>query len=245
MNKINPLIFFNLLILIFIAVGIGLVWFLIKIDIGFIGITCVSVITLFLICILYTLNYGIPASDKAVQRIEDRKRKLVFTEAELIIKIPILEIVQVIKWTTIEAVFLLNKPPLDGEYHNFEYTLILNSDPEVVKYETQSWYNRINIFPNLKRKGLPRIRINDDSNSDFYTFHEAINQYLLTGDKDTVNILNLKFGNEVHYEKSGNTTKATISKPIKTMGFYKIFDRSNNLNDETLNRFREETKNSK
>ncbi|WP_278011744.1 hypothetical protein [Flavobacterium gyeonganense] len=137
----------------------------------------------------------------------------------------------------------MNKPPLDGEYHNFEYLIISNSEPIVIKYDVQSWYNKISILPKPKKKGLPIIKINDYSNIDFYTFNEAINKYLVKVNPETSSYLKLKFGNKIQNIKSENTTKKNIDEQLKTFGFYKIFDRENNLNDYNLNTFRKETDN--
>ena len=49
----------------------------------------------------------------------------------------------VILWKTVEAIFLSNQTPRDGDYHNFKYTFILNKEPKIVKNENQSWFNRI------------------------------------------------------------------------------------------------------
>ena len=241
MRKINPICIFNILLFLFVFGGFILIYFLIKFDVGLIGIICVSLITLFLSFLIYTINFGIPSSNIINQNIQNRKKKLSFTDTEINIFNPTLEKKIIISWKSIEAIFLLNKIPLDGEYHNFEYSIILNSEPTEVKYEIQNWFNKITIFPKLKRKGLPIIRINDESNLDFHTFYEAINKYLPNINNDTENYLNLKFGNEIKFTKSGNSTKSNISNPIKTVGFYKIYDKGNKLNDENLNRFREET----
>jgi len=78
---------------------------------------------------------------------------------------------------------------------------------------------------------------------DFHTFNEAINKYLAKVNPETCSYLKLKFGNEIQNIKLDNTTKKMIDKQLKTFGFYKIFDRENNLNDDNLNTFRKETDN--
>lgn len=189
---------------------------------------------------MYAINFGISISEKTAKRINDSKEKIHYTEEKITIDVPVSEEKIVVFWTDIEAIFLLNKPPLDGEYHNFEYLIILNSKPIVIKYDVQSWYNKIFFLPEPKKKSLPIIKINDYSNIDFYTFNEAINKYLAKVNPETHSYLKLKFGNKVQNIKSGNTTKKVIDDPLKTFGFCKIFDRENNLNDYNLNTFRKE-----
>lgn len=241
--KINPIIIFNFFLFSFFAGGLWLDYFLFKIKIGYLPIIIISGILIIILYIMYTINFGIPMSDKTGKKIEEKKRRLAYTEKTITIDIPILEKKVIIYWDNIEAIFLLNKPPLDGEYHNFEYSIILNSEPNTVKYNIQSWYNRISLFPEPKRKGLPIIRINDDNNIDFHTFNEAINKYLVKVNLETSSYLKLKFGNKIQNIKSENTTKKIIDEQLKTFGFYKIFDRENNLNDYNLNTFRKETDN--
>ncbi|MFD2908232.1 hypothetical protein ACFSX9_05740 [Flavobacterium ardleyense] len=200
----------------------------------------IALFSLFLFDSFFELSKG-----QTLEQKNKNKDRLEYFDDNMTIDCPYLQIKEIIKWNSIEAIFLSNRPPGDGEYHNFEYTVILNSDPEEVKYETQSWFNKTSFLPKLKKRGLPIVRINDDSNRDFHTFNDAIAKYLVNVNVESHNYLSLKFGNEVEYKKTGNTVKATGSKQMKSMGFYKIFDRENDLNDETLDRFREETKNNK
>ena len=200
----------------------------------------VALFSLFLIDSFFEISKG-----QSLENKNKNKDRLEYFEENMTIDYHYLQIKEIIKWNSIEAIFLSNRPPGDGEYHNFEYTVILNSEPEEVKYEIQSWFNKLTVFPKQKKNGLPIVRIKDDTNIHFQTFNDAISKYLININIESDNYLNLKFGNEMEYKKNGNSIKATISSPMKSIGFYKIFDRENDLNDENLNRFREETKNNK
>ncbi|WP_161794136.1 hypothetical protein [Flavobacterium sp. 316] len=208
---------------------------------NYIGVIIVSAIILILAFIIYTINFGIPTSDKIINKIESNKESLSYSKEYFIINIPILEKKLKINWESIEAIFLLNKPPLDGEYHNFEYIIIMNKDPEIMMYNNQKWYNRYNllsVFPKSNKKKLPCVKINDYSNKNFNTFKDAIDKYLVK----TKDYLNLKFGNETKEVISGNIKIVTLKSPIKTFGFYKVFDLGNDLKDEKLIEYRNEVK---
>jgi hypothetical protein len=243
MKNINPIHIFSIFLLLFIGIGIWLIYFLINLKISYFGIIALGLVVIALSFLLYSINFGISVSKKTTEKVNDTKKRLAYTESKVIIDVPILEKKIELFWNTIEAIFLLNKPPLDGEYHNFEYTIVLNSEPTTVPYDVQSWYNKISILPKPKKKGLPIIKINDDSNSDFHTFNEAVHKYLRNVNEDSTEYLKLKFGNEVENIKTKTETKMVLDKPIKTIGFYAIFDRGNDLNDERLHTFRQETAN--
>jgi hypothetical protein len=197
MKKINPIIIFNSFLILFVIGGVFLGYFFLKINMGYLPIIIISTIVIIVLYIIHTINSGISISKKAAKKIENSKEKLKYTEEKITIDVPILEEKIILFWNNIEAVFLLNKPPLDGEYHNFEYLIILDYEPNIAKYDIQSWYNKISILPKPKNKGLPIIKINDHSNKDFFTFNEAIYKYLAKVNQESSNNLKLKFGNEV------------------------------------------------
>lgn len=243
MKKINPVIFFNLLISLFIALGLFLIYFFIQIKISYISIIIVSAVVLILLFVIYTINFGIPTSNKIINKIKLNKKSLSYSKENFIINIPILEKKLKIYWKSIEAIFLLNKPPLDGEYHNFEYIIIMNKEPEIIMYNNQKWYNRFNllsIFPKSKQKKLPCVKINDYSNKDFNTFNDAVDKYLMN--KNTKDYLIQKFGNQINEEKLKNIKITTLKNPIKTIGFHEIFDLGNDLKDEKIIEYRNEVK---
>jgi hypothetical protein len=245
MKKINPLLIFNVLIFMFICLGLFLIYFFVHIKMNSIGFISVIAIVLFLVFIMYSINFGIPTSDKTNKKIEEQKKSLVYTNDKIIINNPVLERKTIIYWNCIEAIFLLNKPPLDGEYHNFEYIIILNREPENIKYVFQKWYNKFfpfNFSSKLNGKNLTVIKINDHNNKDFNTFKDAVNKYLLNMNESSVDYFKLSFGNKVEENKLGNTKRMRMEKPIKTIGFYEIFDLGNDLQDEKVIEYREQVK---
>lgn len=245
MNKITPLLIFNVLIFVFICLGLFLIYFFIQIKMSWVGFVSLIVLVLFLGFVMYCTNFGIPTSNKINSKIGEQKESLAYTNENIIINTPILEKKTLIYWKSIECIFLLNKPPLDGEYHNFEYIIILNSEPETIKYEFRKWYNKLTIFHSSsksKRNQLPIIKINDYSNRDFNTFKDAVNKYLLNENEISVDYFKLKFGNKVEENKKDNTKITRMKNPIKTIGFYEIFDRGTDLNDEKVIEYREQVK---
>jgi hypothetical protein len=147
----------------------------------------------------------------------------------------------IVKWDMIEAIFLINSPPGDGEYHNKQYRIILNKEPVTIEKRQPKWYDKI--LPSPKKEKYPEIRIDDYYNIHFTTFHPAVGKYLITG-KISSEYLNKKFGNDVRYiQKDKNTIIGVPAyKPVKIMGFYAIFDRGNDIIDERLMQYRNSSK---
>ncbi|KUJ63473.1 hypothetical protein AR687_01930 [Flavobacteriaceae bacterium CRH] len=171
------------------------------------------------------------------------KDKLTYNENEFIIDNVQLQYKEVITWESVEAIYLFNNPPGDGEYHNYEYSIVLNNLPEKIVYEKRTKYKKHieSLLPKTEKKGLPIIRINDYRNLNFNTFENAIKTNLTNINLDLN--YNLKFGNKLLLNKITNTTTPLNQQNLKKIGFYQIFDRGNNLNDYTINTFRKETEN--
>ena len=167
-----------------------------------------------------------------------------FNENEFRTYSPGSEECMVILWESVEAIFLSNQTPRDGDYHNFKYTFILNKEPKIVKNENQSWFNRIigKILPKVKISGLPTYETDDHIQKDFKSIAPAIEKYLGITNTNQKSFLSMKFGNKVEDLKKTNNQYYTEGKSLKYFGFYKIFDRNTKLEDALLNRFREETK---
>lgn len=202
------------------------------------SISMFLIFALFFVDSFYEINQG-----QSLDEINKYKRRLYYGDQYFTVDYPYLEQKEIIYWSSIEAIFLSNSPPLDGEYHNFEYSIFLNSTPHVVKYEVQNWFNRLSIFPTPKMKVLPILKIRDDDNRDFHTFDAAIHKYLTEVNRDSTKYLTLKFGNEMHIVKSEDTTKGQLHGSIKSLGFYSIYDRNSSLADPTLLRYRQEAQN--
>jgi hypothetical protein len=150
-----------------------------------------------------------------------------------------------ISWDSIEAIFLSNRVPGDGEYHNFQYIFVLNREPVIINKNNPSLFTKIvhKILPEPKKSGLPIYTTDDNIQRDFHYIGSALEKYFIKTNENLKEYLSLKFGNKIEKKIINNTVYYENPKNLKQYGFYKIFDRNNNLNDETLNRFREESKN--
>lgn len=234
--KMNPMHFFSLFILLFAIADIILIYFLYtQGNRSSVTFSLLGLLAVFLFYLAYVLSFGISISEKKLKKIEQSKNHLSYNSQDFTIDSPLTETKKVISWASVEAVFLNNRPPLEGEYHNFEYVVVLNSEPILKKYKNQSWYNVAFSGDEKIKKKLPIIYIRDDSNTGFNNFKEALKKNL-TVDEDKLDIaLKLKFGNKINES----------SDSITTMAFYKIFDKNNPFEDEALAKFRKESKNQK
>lgn len=243
--KLNPMVFFNLFLLLFALADIFLIYFLYSQgNRNYLVLGGMALVALFLFFIMYSLNFGISLSEKKVDEVEKDKNHLSYTTSEFIIDHPLTQRKEIVKWKTVEAVFLNNRPPLEGEYHNFEYAIVLNSNPIEEKYQNQSWYNKLFPDSNKNENKLPIIYIRDDSNADFYSFKDALAKNLNINENYLSQVLDMKFGNKTETIKTGDTfIEKPVNEILKTVGFYTIFDRGNSFEDTALKKFREESEN--
>ena len=148
---------------------------------------------------------------------------------------------RIVKWNTIEAIFLIDSPPRKGQYHNKQYRIILNEEAVEIEKRKPKWYDKI--LPTPKKEKYPLIMIDDDYILNFNTFHSAIEEYLIN-EKIADNYLTERFGNKVEYiRKDKNTIVGTpANKPLKRFVFNKLFDRDNNINDKRLTEYRNHAK---
>lgn len=146
----------------------------------------------------------------------------------------------IINWNTIEAIFFINTPPLDGEYHNKEFRIFLSREPLILNKRKLKWYDKI--LPKPKKEEYPMVKIDDYYNIDFDTFYPSIEKFLIS-EKIPSKFLNGKFGNEVDYIQKGNTIIDFLSKySLITMDFHKIFDKGSHVDDGTLKEYRNKCK---
>ncbi|MCW2259846.1 MULTISPECIES: hypothetical protein [Sphingobacterium] len=136
----------------------------------------------------------------------------------------------VVSWNSVEAIFYINSPPLDGEYHNKEYRIFLNNDPVIINKRPLKWYDTI--LPSPKKEEYPMIKIDDYYNIDFDTFLPSIERFLMIKNIPP-GFLNGKFGNQVDYAKK---EKAVIGVPhnklLMTTGFYVLYDKGSHSDFE-------------
>lgn len=227
--KINPIFIFNILIILFLVIGVSVTVLMIRNGMNLYYITASLFSHLLLLFILYSINKGIPSSHKVMTNIEKNKDRLEFNESALIINSPIMKHRQVIEWHMIEAIYCLNTIPLDGIYHNFEYSIFLNQPAKTVKYSHLSWYNKLFATGSNSLE----IKINDYRNIDFNKLHPAIEKYILKK-KIAPEYLQNKFGND-------SLPKGLEKKSVKTFGLYKVYDRGKNTNNEKLKEYRADT----
>lgn len=168
------------------------------------------------------------------------KDKLTYKENGFIIDNVQLEYTEVITWQSVEAIYLFNSPPGDGEYHNYEYSIVLNKLPEKIPYKKRTKYRKHieSLLPKKEKTGLPILRINNYRNLNFSTFENAIKTNL-----NNINSgfnYNSKFGNKLRSDRTTNVTIPLNKLNLKSSGFYQIFDKGNDLNDKNLDSFRKE-----
>lgn len=235
MKNVYPIIFITAFLLLFLFGDLLLIYFLIKINkISVIGVIVLSCLALLLGYIAYSLNFGILVSTKQLGILKDQ---LSYSDQGFILYHSLLEYNEIVPWESVEAIFLSNRIPLEGEYHNFEYLIFLNTAPTINKSSHQSWFNRILPLPKVK-KGM--IQIDDHRNIDFYKFKEAISKHLVKNNKLEY-YLGLKFGNETHKSSTDKSSTEASLVTLKSFGFYKIFDRGSNLGNEMLTRCRQDS----
>jgi len=173
MERLNPIFFINIIIMFFVLIAFGIGTFIIKNSLGNYYALAIFMIALFLLFIFYSINKGIPTSNKI--NIDKYKEKLSYNSEYFTISTYSYD--SVIKWNNVEAIFLIDSPPLDGEYHNKEYRIFLNENPVIIRKKQQKWYNRILSSP--KKQKCPMIKIDDYYNIDFNTFYPSIEKFLI------------------------------------------------------------------
>lgn len=210
--KINPIIILNILLTFFLIIAVGTVILMVKNEMNMYYISAAVMISAFLLFILYTINKGVPTANRTGD-INQYKAKLVYHQDYFTIVTYSQD--QMIYWRDIEAIFLINSPPLDGEYHTMEYRIFLDKEPEITRKQPLKWYDRI--LPEPKQGKFPMIKIDDDYHIDFNTFYPSLEKFLFT---ETAGIL--------------------YNKELKTTGFYKIFDKGTFADSGSLKDYREQ-----
>ncbi|MBP2616461.1 hypothetical protein [Chryseobacterium jejuense] len=200
-------------------------------------ISAAFMVSFLLFFILYTINKGIPTSSNT-DEINKYKAKLLYHQDCFTVVTYTQDLI--IDWRGIEAIFFINSPPLDGEYHTMEYRIFLNKKPEVIRKLPLRWYDKI--LPEPKQEKFPMIKIDDYYHIDFNTFYPSLEKFFLT-EKISSDFLNGKFGNEVKYtQKENKTIGVPYNKQLKTTGFYKIFDKGTYTDSGSLKDYREQAK---
>lgn len=211
---------------------------MVKNEMNFYYISAAFMVSFLLLFILYTINKGIPTL-KHTEKINKYKAKLLYHQDNFAVVTYTQDLI--INWSDIEAIFFINSPPLDGEYHTMEYRIFLHKKPEAIRKQPLKWYDKI--LPEPKPEKFPMIKIDDYYHINFNTFYPSLEKFLLT-EKISSDFLNGKFGNEVKYiQKENKTIGVPYNKQLKTTGFYKIFDKGTYVDSGSLKEYREQAKN--
>ena len=196
----------------------------------------IGIVALVLISILLSINVKSYGSEKQSRQIENNKNRLSYNDIGFTIDSPLMQEKTIIGWSQIEAIFLMNSAPLDGEYFNFQYILFAKNPIVTIPYENQKWYNKL-FPPRTDRSEVSRILIDDHRNIDFHSFFPAAKMHLNNVNNNIATYLNLKFGNKISkltFIKSDNN----LEKPINNLGFYCVFDKQNKIQNSTLTDYR-------
>jgi hypothetical protein len=217
--KINPIIILNIILIIFLSISIAAAVMMVKNEMSAFYTLASSLTGSFLIFILYIINKRTPSSvlsDKT-HDLHQYKAKLAYHQNSFTIASYSQDII--ISWNSIEAIFLINAQPLDGEYHHKEYRIFLNTEPETIRKRPLSWYHKI--LPEPKKEQFPMIKIDDYYNIDFETFYPSAERFLM--DKNTVS----------YFRENKNK--------LITSGFQIIFDKGTPTDNGLLKDYRIQT----
>lgn len=237
MKSFNPIIILNLFLIIFILTGIFLFIFLLTIDrLTIVSSIVIGIIDLVLIIVFFSINIKNYGSEKQTYQSENCKNKLSSNDIGFTIDSPLMQEKTNVAWCQIEAIFLINSAPLDGEYFNFQYIIFAKNPITILPYENQKWYNKL-FPPRTDYSEMSRILIDDYRNIDFHDFFPMAKIHLSNVNDNIPKYLNFKFGNnisELILFKSSNN----IEKSINNLGFYCVFDRKTNIQNNILNDYR-------
>lgn len=234
MKSFNPIIALNIILVIFISICILIFIFLLKSDkLTVVSSIVIGAITLVLITVLASFNVKTYGSVEQFEKSEISKNRLYFYDGEFVIDSPLLQEKKIVEWKQVEAVFLMNSAPLDGEYFNFQYIIFAKTPVKTVRYKNQKWYNKI-LPAHTDRAEVTIIRIDDYRNIDFHSFFPMANKHLDYVNNNIAKYLNLKFGNDVTKQNFNQNQSSSTANTINNLGFYKVFDRNNAIEDSTL-----------
>ncbi len=177
--KFNPFLIINLLLGLFICIGLGLTIFMIVQDVKIIGAYVVSVLfILFPGTILYGLNFGFTISAKTIKKQDEKQEIVTFDTNGIWYKLPLFDTIQFMSWKTIETVLYTNYQSDD----NAQFVFHLTHPPVQTMTENPWFLNRI--FPFLSRN-KKEITIQDDCKG-FYEIPKMLETYLI--DTNTIDL---------------------------------------------------------
>ena len=228
------MILFNATILLFVVIFFLAFIFLIKIE-KYAAAFVLFMVLIILFLLLYALNKGVPISDKFYKS----RRRISHNDSFFTLHLSSCDLI--IKWDEVEAIFMANFPPTEGDNHTMEYRLILNKEPLEIRKDKNTWLDNFLSFPKEK---YPLVIIDNYNycSTDFYNFHILVKKYLIRGKNIEIDIFPKRFfGNKVEIIKNKDSTMMTPSGKISVEGIQLVFDRGNDIKDKRLLKYRKIT----
>ena len=228
------MILFNATILLFVVIFFLAFIFLIKIE-KYAAAFVLFMVLIILFLLLYALNKGVPIADKFYKS----RRRISHNDSFFTLHLSSYDLI--IKWDEVEAIFMANFPPTEGDNHTMEYRLILNKEPLEIRKDKNTWLDNFLSFPKEK---YPLVIIDNYNycSTDFYNFHILVKKYLIRGKNIEIDIFPKRFfGNKVEIIKNKDSTMMTPSGKISVEGIQLVFDRGNDIKDKRLLKYRKIT----
>lgn len=228
------MILFNATILLFVLIFFLVFIFLIKIE-KYAAAFILFIILIILFLLLYALNKGVPIADKFYKS----RRRISHNDSFFTLHLSSCDLI--IKWDEVEAIFMANFPPTEGDNHTMEYRLILNKEPLEIKKDKNTWLDNFLSFPKEK---YPLVIIDNYNycSTDFYNFHILVKKYLIREKNIEIDISPKRFfGNKVEIIKNKDSIMMTPSGKISVEGIQLVFDRGNDIKDKRLLEYRKIT----
>ena len=179
------MILFNATILLFVVIFFLVFIFLIKIE-KYAAAFILFIILIILFLLLYALNKGVPIADKFYKS----RRRISHNDSFFTLHLSSCDLI--IKWDEVEAIFMANFPPTEGDNHTMEYRLILNKEPLEIRKDKNTWLDNFLSFPKEK---YPLVIIDNYNycSTDFYNFHILVKKYLIRGKNIEIDISPKRF----------------------------------------------------
>lgn len=228
------MILFNATILLFALIFFLVFIFLLKIE-KYAAAFILFIILIILFLLLYAINKGVPISDKFYKS----RRRISHNDSFFTLHLSSYDLI--IKWDEVEAIFMANFPPAEGDNHTIEYRLILNKEPLEIRKEKNTWLDNFLSFPKEK---YPLVIIDNYNycSTDFYNFHILVKKYLIREKNIEIDISPKKFfGNKVEIVKNKDSIIMTPSGKIRVEGFQLVFDRGSDIKDKRILEYRKIT----
>ncbi|PVZ78547.1 hypothetical protein C9426_34625 [Serratia sp. S1B] len=194
---------FNLILILFSIVDLGLMFFLWRIGHHDVIIFAVlGGLFLFMVWLLYALNAGMSISRRQLKDKESRRNHIRYNAEGMIFDMPLFQTRLHIKWHEINAILLHSYPPREGDYYENRLDITLNTLPKMDYYHNIKWYNK---FFKSKPSNYKDFIIYDDA-LGFIEFVSALTQYLNNVNPKAEQLLRQRFsGTHILFDRGGDT----------------------------------------